>query len=131
MTSETRQGEKSYQVKTEHAIHFMGSEVPPALSTPALLMWMELLSREVAAPLLEPGQDTVGISIQLNHFSPTPVGMKVRIQSRLESQEGKILNFQLEAFDEQDKISKASHRRAIVSVPEFGKRLSHKAGDQD
>ncbi len=127
MTSATRQAQKSYQVETEHAIHFMGSEVPPALSTPALLMWMELLSREVARPLLEPGQDTVGISIQLQHFAPTPVGMKVRIQSRLEAQEGKILNFQLEAFDEKDKISKATHRRAIVNVPKFGERLSQKA----
>jgi fluoroacetyl-CoA thioesterase len=123
---EIRVLEKSYVVTEQLAIHFMGPEVPPVLSTPALLMWLELTARENAGPLLGPGEDTLGVSVALKHLAATPVGMGVRVVSRLVEVEGRVYTFELEAFDAFDKIAEATHQRASVLVAKFGSRIEAK-----
>jgi fluoroacetyl-CoA thioesterase len=126
MPEEIRVLEKSYLVTEQEAINFMGPGVIPVLSTPALLMWMELTSRENAGPLLGAGEDTVGISVEMKHLAATPVGMRVRIVSRLIGVEGRIYAFDLEAFDALDKIAEATHRRSSVPVAKFASRVESK-----
>jgi len=126
MPEENRVLEKSYLVTEQEAINFMGPGVPPVLSTPALLMWMELTSRENASALLGAGEDTVGISVEMKHLAATPVGMRVRIVSRLVGVEGRIYTFDLEAFDAFDKIGEATHRRSSVPVARFASRVESK-----
>ena len=126
MPDHTRVLEKSYVVTEQEAIHFMGPGVPPVLSTPALLMWMELVSRENASALLGPGEDTVGVSVEMKHLAATPVGMRVRIASRLVGVEGRIFTFEIEAFDDFDKIGEATHRRSSVPVAKFASRVESK-----
>ena len=117
---------KSYVVTDAEAIHFLGPEVTPGLSTPSLVTWMELTSRENAAPLLNPGEDTVGVSVEVKHVAPTPVGMKVRVVSKLVRVEGRIYSFEVEAFDEVEKIGEATHVRASINVAKFAARLAAK-----
>jgi predicted thioesterase len=126
MPDETRVLEKSYVVTEQEAIHFMGPTVPPVLSTPALVMWMELTARETAGPLLGPGEDTVGVSVEMKHLAATPVGMRVRVISRLVGVEGRLYTFELEAFDDIDKVAEATHRRASVLVAKFAGRVESK-----
>ena len=116
-------------VGSSDAIHFMGADVPPALSTPTLIRWMEMASWQAAKPLLQSGQETVGIRIDMRHLAATPVGSKVQIKSRLEERDGKILTFRVEAFDSREMIGKATHQRAIVEVERFAQKLSRKAED--
>jgi predicted thioesterase len=123
---ETRVLERSYLVTDQEAIHFMGPGVPPVLSTPALLMWLELTARENAGELLGAGEDTVGISVELKHLAATPVGMHVRVVSRLVGVEGRVYTFDLEAFDAFDKIAEATHRRSSVPVAKFASRVESK-----
>ena len=118
--------EKTYVVTDAEAIHFLGPAVTPGLSTPSLVRWMELTSRENAAPLLNPGEDTVGVSVEVKHLAPTPVGMKVRVTSKLQRVEGRIYSFDIEAFDEMDKIGEATHTRASINVAKFAARLTAK-----
>jgi fluoroacetyl-CoA thioesterase len=120
--------EKTYMVTDAEAIHFLGPEVTPGLSTPSLVTWMELTARENAAPLLNPGEDTVGVSVEVKHLAPTPVGMKVRVASKLQSVEGRIYSFMIEAFDEMEKIGEATHARASINVAKFAARLAAKKG---
>ena len=115
-------------VGSSDSIHFMGPEAPPALSTPTLIRWMEMASREAVSSLLEPGQETVGIGIQMSHLAATPVGSKVRVQSRLKEQSGKVFTFHVEAYDEKEKIGEATHQRAIVEVEKFAEKLRRKSG---
>ena len=118
--------EKTYTVTDAEAIHFMGSEVTPVLSTPSLVNWMELTSRENAAALLGPGEDTVGVSMQIKHLAPTPVGMKARVVSNLQSIDGKTYTFSVEAFDEIERIAAATHQRAAITVAKFAARVGLK-----
>ena len=118
--------EQSYEVTDHEAIHFMGPEVPPALATPSLVSWMELTCRECVRELLNPGEDTVGVSLQIKHLAPTPVGMKVRVVSRLQSIDGRIYSFSVEASDEVEKVGECTHQRASVLVAKFASRVAAK-----
>ena len=118
--------EKAYTVTDDVAIHFMGAQVPPVLSTPGLLAWMELASRECVREFLAAGQDTVGVSATLKHLAPTPVGATVRVVTKLVGVEGRIYSFEIEAFDKTEKIAEATHQRASVSVAKFAERLRAK-----
>jgi predicted thioesterase len=118
--------EMSYTVGGQEAIHFLGPRVPSALSTPSLVNWMELTSRENVRPLLNPGDDTVGVSVEIKHLAPTPVGMRVRVVSKLQRVEGRIYSFEVEAFDEVEKIAEATHARAAINVAKFAARIAAK-----
>jgi fluoroacetyl-CoA thioesterase len=118
--------EKTYVVTDAEVIHFLGPGVTPGLSTPSLVTWMELASRENAAPMLNLGEDTVGASVEIKHLAPTPVGMKVRVVSKLVRVEGRIYSFEVEAFDEVEKIGEATHARASINVAKFGARIAAK-----
>jgi fluoroacetyl-CoA thioesterase len=123
---EPKMFEKVFTVTGDLAVHFLGTEVTPALSTPGLVLWMELTSRENIAPLLNPGEDTVGVSVSIKHLAPTPVGMKVRVVSRLVNVEGRIYSFEVEAYDDVEKIGEATHTRASVNVTKFASRIDAK-----
>ena len=118
--------EKTYVVTGAEAVHFLGPQVTLGLSTPSLVNWMELTSRDNAQPLLNPGEDTVGIAVAIKHLAPTPVGMKVRVVSRLQRVEGRIYSFAVEAFDEVEKIGEATHSRASINVAKFAARIAAK-----
>ena len=115
--------EMEYTVTDEVSIHFMGPGVPPVLSTPSLVLWIETTSHENLRPLLGPGEDSVGILAHVRHLAATPVGMKVRVVSKLVRVEGRITTFEIEAFDEVDKIAEGTHERATVSVTKFASRV--------
>ena len=118
--------EKTYTVTDDLAVHFMGAEAPPVLSTPALLLWMEMTSRESIKELLPPSQDTVGVGVTLKHLAATPVGGQVRIVTRLVKIEGRIYSLEIEAFDETEKVGEATHQRAAVTIAKFAERVRAK-----
>ena len=118
--------ERTYTVTDDLAVHFMGEEAPPVLSTPALLLWMEMTSRESIKELLPPSQDTVGVGVTLKHLAATPVGGQVRIVARLVKIEGRIYSLEIEAFDDAEKVGEATHQRAAVTIAKFAERVRTK-----
>lgn len=115
------------QVVTEPVcIGFMGPGVQPVLSTPSLILWLEMASRKAAAPLLQQDEETVGTAMDLKHLAPTPLGMRVTLKTRIVEVAGRRIRFQLEAFDEVEKIAEGWHERARVSVPRFASYLESK-----
>ncbi|MDE2756197.1 MAG: thioesterase family protein [Acidobacteriota bacterium] len=115
------------QVVTEPVcISFMGPGVQPVLSTPSLILWLEMASRKAAAPLLQQDEETVGTAMDLKHLAPTPLGMRVTLKTRIVEVAGRRIRFRLEAFDEVEKIAEGWHERARVSVPRFASYLESK-----
>ena len=107
-------------------IGFMGPGVQPVLSTPSLILWLEMASRKAAAPLLQQDEETVGTAMDLKHLAPTPLGMRVTLKTRIVEVAGRRIRFRLEAFDEVEKIAEGWHERARVSVPRFASYLESK-----
>src|SRR5258708_19526796 len=75
-------GEERFVVEPRHAIDFAEGGMPAVLSTPWLIWFLEHAARAAVLPLLEPGESTVGMEIQVRHLAPTPVGQTVISRAR-------------------------------------------------
>lgn len=112
----------------EHSARKFFPDLPDAFATPFLVGLMEGVSAELMAKHLRPGEQSVGIGINLKHTAPTPLGMEVRVVTELIAIDGKKLTFKLEAFDEKEKIGEAIHERFIINAEKFNQKLAAKAG---
>jgi predicted thioesterase len=54
--------------------------------------------------------------------------MKVRFNASLTEVDGSKLTFEVEGFDEVDKIGEATHQRFIINAEKFNRQVAKKAG---
>jgi len=101
--------------------------LPDVFATPCLGGLMERVSAELINEHLNPGEQSVGVSMNLKHTAATPLGMKVRVRTEVTAVEGRKLTFKLEAFDEVEKIGEATHERFIIVADKFNARVAEKA----
>ncbi len=106
-------------VTTDDTAARWGSGLVPVYSTPALVGAMEQACVIALEKHLPVGKTTVGGHIAVDHLAATPVGMKVRIQAELTQAQGRKLTFQIEAWDEVEKIGQAQHHRFVVDQFKF------------
>lgn len=104
------------------------ANLPDVFATPCLGGLMERVSAELINELLSPGEQSVGISMNLKHSAATPLGMAIRVRTEVTAVEGRKLTFRLEAFDEVEKIGEAVHERFIIQADKFNARVAEKAG---
>jgi len=74
-----------------------------------------------------PQEQTVGISINVNHTAATPPGLEVCARVKLIKVDGKRLVFETELDDGVDNISKGTHERFIINADKFNKKVMQKA----
>ncbi len=101
--------------------------LPDVFATPCLGGLMERVSAELINERLNPGEQSVGISMNLKHSAATPLGMSIRVRTEVTAVEGRKLTFKLEAFDEVEKIGEATHERFIIVADKFNARVAEKA----
>lgn len=89
---------------------------PAVFATARLVALMEIACARVLKPSLLPGQLSVGVSIDMSHSAPTPLGAIVTAEATYRGKEGKTFLFDVVATDEGGDIGKAVHKRAIVDV---------------
>lgn len=100
------------------AIAFDSGEVP-VLATPRIIALVEQAAVAAVHPSLEPGTSTVGVRVQIEHISPTPVGGRVTAEANLEKVEGRRLIFHVSARDERGLIAAGKITRVLVDVERF------------
>ena len=66
--------------------------------------------------LLQAGELSVGVALNVRHTAATPVGCVVRAVATYLGPEGKLYRFKVEAFDEAGPIGQGEHTRAIVAT---------------
>ncbi len=120
-------GEHRFAVSQEHTITFATDGMPAVLSTPNLIALMERTAREAISPFLEQDERSVGVEIELRHLSPTPLGAQVAVTTRVIGVTGRFVDFQVEARDAQELIARGVHKRAVIRISAFTKRVQSKA----
>jgi len=120
-------GEMSIIVsETDTARASGGETLPPVLSTPRMIGYLERTAHETILPLLAPGQTSDGSVVNVRHLAATPVGMRVRFRAELLEVNSRRLNFKVEAWDEVEKIAEGEHERFIIDQARFDQRLAQK-----
>lgn len=120
-------GEMNFVVQqSETAAAVAGSGLPSVLSTPHLIGLFETTAHQAIHPFLEAGQSSVGTSINIKHLAATPVGMQIRIRVELLSVDGRKLRFNVEGWDEIEKIAEGEHERFIIDSARFAERVDKK-----
>jgi fluoroacetyl-CoA thioesterase len=92
-----------------------GDDFPPVLATARMIALMEVAAARVLQPLLEPGELSVGVIVNVSHLAPTPLGAEVTATARYTRREGKLFHFEVSAADSGGEVGRGSHKRAIVS----------------
>jgi fluoroacetyl-CoA thioesterase len=100
--------------------------VPNVYATRAMVGHFEEVCAEMVLPYLGEGEQTVGIGMKFSHTAATPIGMKVRFNAKLVEVEGRKLTFEVEGFDEVEKIGKATHDRFIINAEKFNSKIAEK-----
>ncbi|MDQ3837785.1 MAG: thioesterase, partial [Thermoproteota archaeon] len=98
------------------------------LSTPSLIAEMEetcrLLLKEQFIP--DSDYDSVGTLVEVNHMAATPVGAEVLFKSKVVSSNGRRIMFEVQAFDDLEKIGEGRHERYVINIPEFKNKFTMK-----
>ncbi len=89
---------------------------PQVFSTARMIALMETASGRVLRPLLQAGQMSVGVLVNIKHLAATPNHTKVSARATFLGMEGKLYRFRIEAFDDGGKIGEGEHTRAIVDT---------------
>ena len=121
-------GETTFVVEFRHCIEFATDGMPAVLSTPTLVGILERTARQAIAPFLAADERSVGVELDLRHLAPTPLGARVTATARVIGATGRFVDFQIEARDEHELIVRGVHKRAVVKVESFAKRVQGKAG---
>jgi predicted thioesterase len=111
----------------EHSAQRFYPNLPDVFATPCLGGLMERVSAELINEHLKPGEQSVGISMNLLHSAATPLGMEILVKTEVTAVEGRKLTFRLEAFDDVEKIGEATHERFIINADKFNMRVMEKA----
>lgn len=123
-------GECTLLVESANAIDFLGGEGTRVLGTPYMIWYLEMAARDSVKPFLGEGYDTVGARVDVRHLAATPMGMRVTFRSELTGIEDRRLHFNVEAFDDKEKIGEGTHERVVIQVAKFVSRLQAKAASR-
>lgn len=118
--------EIEFVVADAHLIDFADDPMPAVLSTPCLIGFLERTARKALTPVLDVGEQSVGIHIDVRHLAPTPRGQRVVCLARIIHVEGAVVSFQIEARDERERIARGLHKRRVVQAARFAARVQRK-----
>ena len=99
----------------------IGSGALPVFGTPFMAAMMENAAMTCLQNFLEEGQGSVGTHLNISHDAPTPIGMKVWAEAEIVSvsENGKMVDFAVKAWDEKGPIGVGTHTRAIIKSDKF------------
>ncbi len=104
-----------------------GESLPPVLSTPRVIGYLERTAHLLLLPHLPDTQTSVGTLVNIRHLAATPVGMQVHFHARLVEIDRRRMRFVVEAWDEVEKVAEGEHERFIIDKERFIQRLEEKA----
>ncbi len=91
-------------------------DFPAVLATSRMIALMELAAARLMKTLLQEGELSVGVDVNVTHIAATPVGATVKVVAEYLGMQGKLYEFKVTLFDSAGLAGKGSHTRAIVNT---------------
>lgn len=100
------------------------------LSTPSMISELEETCRLLLKDffLKEKEWDSVGTIVDIKHIAMTPVGSTIRLKAVIESVNNRRVMFNVEVFDDIEKIGEGKHERFIINIAKFKSKFEEKKG---
>jgi len=112
-------------VDRDRTIDFMG-EAARVYATPMLVRDVEVACRLLLLEHLDPGEDSVGTRVEIDHLAATLAGMTAEITVTVSEVKGRAVTFEVAGRDDVDAILRGRHHRFIVDVAKTAERLAAK-----
>jgi len=121
-------GEVERRVEFRHTLSAWRPELPPVLSTPHMIGWMEAAGFEALLPFCEGDEVSVGTAINVTHRAPAGIDSMVKCEAVLESINGRFLTFRVNAHNGSEVLGYGTISRTFVSKSRFEEK--YKAANQ-
>jgi predicted thioesterase len=121
-------GEQRLVVGPSNRISFADARMPSVLATPWLIAHLEYAARDAIAPCLDDHERSVGTFVEVEHLGPVPEGFTVVCKARVIHVSGAEVTFQVEAHDGTELVARGLHKRRVIDVDRFARRVARKAG---
>lgn len=95
-------------------------------STPSMCLFAEMAAHKLTEPHLKPGQGQVGLTVNIRHMAPTPIGKRVRAEVELTAIDRRKLTFHVNIHDDTEQVGEVTHERFIIDVDKYIERLKQK-----
>ena len=119
-------GKFTIEVQENHLASSMGNTGVDVLATPMVTMMFEAAATDALAPVMKEGEISVGTWISVRHLKPTPPGMAVTATVTLKEVKGVRYLFDVEVYDEVEKVAEGNIERAIIDKDRFYRALREK-----
>jgi len=116
---------KSVLVDESRCIGFMGKE-GMVYATPRMVSDVEYTCRDFLLQHLDPGEDSVGAHVSIDHLAATPMGLKVTIEARVEEVDRRKVVFGFSVKDPVEQVGRGKHIRFVVETAKTRERLAAK-----
>jgi predicted thioesterase len=112
-------------IDRDRTISFMGDDCR-VYATPKLLYDVEMACRDLVLAHVEPGKDSVGTRVELDHVAATLLGMWAEITVTLTRVDGAAVSFDFTVRDAVEEVARGKHNRYIVGIEKTAQRLRAK-----
>ncbi len=89
---------------------------PAVLATSRMIGLMELAAARAMQAVLDIGELSVGVRIEVTHSAATPEGANVSAEATFVAMDGRHFIFDITARDSGGEIGRGTHRRAVVTA---------------
>ena len=116
---------KTITVDEARCIGFMGKE-GMVYATPRMVSDVEYTCRDFLLQHLDPGEDSVGAHVSIDHLAPTPMGLSVSIELRIAEVDRRKVAFEFSVKDPVEEVGRGRHVRFVVDTVKTRERLAAK-----
>ena len=119
------EAKKTLRVDESRCIGFMGKE-GAVYATPRMVSDVEYACRDYLLEHLDPGEDSVGAHVSIDHLAATPMGLEVTIEVRIEEIDRRKVVFAFSVKDPVEQVGRGKHVRFVVDTAKTHERLAAK-----
>jgi predicted thioesterase len=117
--------DKTLVVDEARCIGFMGKE-GMVYATPRMVSDVEYACRDYLLQHLDPGEDSVGAHVSIDHLAPTPLGLQVTIEVKVAEVDRRKVTFEFAVRDPVEPVGRGTHVRFVVETAKTRERLAAK-----
>ncbi|SAL84348.1 Fluoroacetyl-CoA thioesterase [Caballeronia arvi] len=117
---------RTIEVDRERTISFLGEDLR-IYATPKLIDDIEQTCLDYLLDFVDKGENSVGTAVDIAHTGATLLGVRVRIEVKVASIDGRAVKFDIAVFDDIEQVCTGSHSRFVVNVEKLKARVGEKA----